>query len=71
MLSPRWFVLYEEGNQKDLATQKLSSMQDFLAAHPDPHRAAQLEELAQVGRCNASREDSRPQAVRRSKAPQP
>lgn len=37
--------LYEEGNQKDLATQKLKSMQDFLAAHPDPRRSAQLEEL--------------------------
>jgi hypothetical protein len=37
--------LYEEGNQKDLATQKLKSMQDFLAAHPDPRRSAQLEKL--------------------------
>jgi hypothetical protein len=37
--------LYEEGNQKDLATQKLKSMQDFLAAHPDPRRSAQLENL--------------------------
>ncbi len=37
--------LYEEGNQKDLATQKLKSMQDFLAAHPDPRRSAQLEDL--------------------------
>jgi hypothetical protein len=38
-------VLYEEGKQKDRATQKLKSMQDFLAAHPDPVRSAQLEEL--------------------------
>lgn len=37
--------LYEEGSQKDLANQKLNLMQDFLAAHPDPSRAAQLEEL--------------------------
>ncbi len=37
--------LYEEGNQKDLATRKLSSMGDFLSAHPDPRRAAQLEDL--------------------------
>jgi len=37
--------LYEEGNQKDLATLKLKSMQDFLTAHPDPRRAAQLEDL--------------------------
>jgi hypothetical protein len=37
--------LYEEGNQKDLATLKLKSMQDFLTAHPDPRRSAQLEDL--------------------------
>ena len=37
--------LYREGSQKDLANRKLSLMQDFLAAHPDPTRAAQLEEL--------------------------
>ena len=37
--------LYEEGNQKELATQKLKSMQDFLAVHPDPRRSAQLEDL--------------------------
>jgi hypothetical protein len=37
--------LYEEGSQKDLATQKLQSMQDFLVAHPDPRRSAQLENL--------------------------
>ncbi len=28
--------LYEEGNQKDLATQKLKSMQDFLAGASRP-----------------------------------
>jgi pentatricopeptide repeat protein len=37
--------LYEEGNQKDLATQRLRSMQDLLAAHPDPRRSAQFEDL--------------------------
>lgn len=37
--------LYREGSQKDLAIRKLSLMKDFLAAHPDPARAAQLEEL--------------------------
>ncbi len=40
-------LLYEEGNQKDLATQKLKSMQDLLAAHPDPRRSAQLKTLQQ------------------------
>ena len=37
--------LYREGSQRDLANRKLGLMQDFLAAHPDPTRAAQLEEL--------------------------
>ncbi len=37
--------LYEEGNRKDLATQKLNSMQQFLAGHPDQRRAMQLEDL--------------------------
>ena len=37
--------LYEEGNQKSLARAKLDSMQQFLAAHPDPRRFAQLENL--------------------------
>ena len=37
--------LYEEGSQKDLANGKLNLMQEFLAAHPDPTRAAQLAEL--------------------------
>ncbi len=37
--------LYEEGSQKDLANRKLTLMQDFLTAHPDPTRAGQLEEL--------------------------
>ena len=40
--------LYEEGKQKDLAIQKLKSMQDFLTAHPDPHRSAQLEDLQKL-----------------------
>ena len=40
--------LYEEGNRKDLATQKLHSMQDFLAAHPDPNLSAQLENLQKL-----------------------
>ncbi|MGA9814013.1 MAG: hypothetical protein WBQ64_14600 [Terriglobales bacterium] len=40
--------LYEEGSQQDLANRKLRLMQDFLAAHPDPTRAAQLEELRNV-----------------------
>lgn len=40
--------LYEEGSQQDLANRKLRMMQDFLAAHPDPTRAAQLEELRNV-----------------------
>ena len=42
---PRWLVCIEEGNQKDLATQKLSLMQEFLAEHPDPPRSAQLADL--------------------------
>lgn len=37
--------LYEEGSQQDLANRKLTLMQEFLSAHPDPTRAAQLEEL--------------------------
>jgi len=37
--------LYEEGNQRDSATQKLNSMRRFLADHPDPRRTAQLEDL--------------------------
>ena len=37
--------LYEEGNQRISATQKLDSMQQFLAKHPDPQRTAQLEDL--------------------------
>ncbi|MBZ5650065.1 MAG: hypothetical protein LAO18_06230 [Acidobacteriia bacterium] len=37
--------LYEEGSQKDMANRKLDSMQEFLTAHPDPTRAAQLAEL--------------------------
>ena len=37
--------LYEEGNQRDQATQKLNSMQEFLAAHPDPTRSSQIEDL--------------------------
>ncbi|MGH9501803.1 MAG: hypothetical protein ACRD20_03035 [Terriglobales bacterium] len=37
--------LYEEGNQTDLAKQKLNSMREFMAAHPDAGRSGQLEEL--------------------------
>ena len=40
--------LYEEGKQKDQANQKLKSMQDFLAAHPDPRRSAQLADLQKL-----------------------
>jgi hypothetical protein len=45
--------LYEEGNQTDLATQKLDSLQAFLAAHPDPHRSAELEDLRKVAEAAA------------------
>ena len=37
--------LYEEGNQKDSAAQKIASMQQFLDQHPNQQRTAQLEEL--------------------------
>ncbi len=37
--------LYEEGNQRELAREKLNSMQDFLAAHADPTHSAQLAAL--------------------------
>jgi hypothetical protein len=37
--------LYEEGNQTELAGQRLNSMQKFLSQHPDPHHATQFEEL--------------------------
>ena len=40
--------LYEEGKQKDLATQKLNSMQEFVAIHPDPRHSAQLEDLRKL-----------------------
>ena len=40
--------LYEEGNQKSLVQAKLDSMQQFLAAHPDPRRSAQLENLQKL-----------------------
>jgi hypothetical protein len=41
--------LYKEGKQKDLAIQKLNSMQEFLAMHPDPRHSAQLEDLRKLG----------------------
>jgi hypothetical protein len=41
-------VLYEEGNQKDQTTQKLNLMQEFLTAHSDPLRAAQLATLRKL-----------------------
>jgi hypothetical protein len=40
--------LYEEGNQKSFARAKLDSMQQFLAAHPDPRRSTQLENLQKL-----------------------
>jgi hypothetical protein len=40
--------LYEEGNQKSLARVKLDSMEQFLTAHPDPRRSAQLENLQKL-----------------------
>jgi hypothetical protein len=40
--------LYAEGNQKERAAQKLNTMQEFLAAHPDPRRSAQLEDLRKL-----------------------
>lgn len=40
--------LYDEGNQKNLATQKLALMQAFLTAHPDQRRARQLDELRKL-----------------------
>jgi hypothetical protein len=40
--------LYEEGNQNDLARQKLNAMQEFLTAHPDQSRAAQLSDLQKL-----------------------
>jgi hypothetical protein len=40
--------LYAEGDQKDLATQRLNSMQGFLLAHPDPNRSAQIEALRKL-----------------------
>lgn len=38
--------LHEEGNEKELETQNLDSMREFLAAHPDPNRSAQLQDLS-------------------------
>jgi hypothetical protein len=40
--------LYEEGDQRDLANQRLKSMLDFLVTHPDPNRSAQLEDLKKM-----------------------
>jgi hypothetical protein len=40
--------LYEEGNQKQSATQMLDSMEQFLAKHPDSQRSSQLEELRKM-----------------------
>jgi len=37
--------LYEEGKQKDIASQKLEAMRQLLAKHPDSNRTAQLETL--------------------------
>ncbi len=40
--------LYEEGDQKESAVQKLDSMQQILVQHPDPQRSAQLAELRKL-----------------------
>lgn len=40
--------LYEEGNQKQSAVEKLDSMQEFLTRHPDPQRTTQLEDLRKL-----------------------
>jgi hypothetical protein len=40
--------LYAEGKQRDEATRKLNSMQEFLVAHPDPSRSAQFEDLRKL-----------------------
>ena len=40
--------LYEEGNQRDLATQKLNAMQEFLTSRPDRRRAAELADLRKL-----------------------
>jgi hypothetical protein len=40
--------LYQEGNQKAQAKENLDSMQQFLAAHPDPGHSAQLEDLQKL-----------------------
>jgi hypothetical protein len=40
--------LYKEGNQNDLATQKLNAMQELLSARPDQSRAAQLADLQKL-----------------------
>ena len=48
MLWPRWLFYMKKPNRKDLAAQKLSSMQEFLTAHSDPQRAAQLAALRKL-----------------------
>jgi len=40
--------LYQEGNQRVSAVQKLDSMQQFLDNHPDPQRSAQLGDLRKL-----------------------
>ena len=40
--------LYEEGNQKQSAAEKLDAMQEFLTKHPDPQRTAELENLRKL-----------------------
>jgi hypothetical protein len=37
-----------EANQRRLATQKLTALDQFLGSHPDPGRSAQLEELRKL-----------------------
>jgi hypothetical protein len=40
--------LYEEGNQKESAAEKLNSMQQLLTRHPDPQHTAELEDLRRL-----------------------
>jgi hypothetical protein len=40
--------LYEEGNQRESAAEKLNSMQQLLTRHPDPQHTAELEDLRRL-----------------------
>ena len=61
--------LYREGSQKDLANQKLSLMQDFLAEHPRSNSIRPAGRITQVVDAMPAWGQP-PSAVRRSKAPQ-